>query len=100
MRSQLLIICSFLSGLSLAGLCCLEPLARGQDVHVRVSPDVKTGIEGTTEFPTIQMAMDHHPFAAKGADGKPATRLASMAVVSRLTWGLSATAGARTKPWQ
>jgi pectinesterase len=42
-----------------------------QDVHVRVSPDVKTGIEGTTEFPTIQMAMDHHPFAGKGADGKP-----------------------------
>jgi pectinesterase len=43
----------------------------GQDVHVRVSPDVKTGIEGTTEFPTIQMAMDHHPFAGKGPDGKP-----------------------------
>jgi|HubBroStandDraft_1064217.scaffolds.fasta_scaffold39611_3 pectinesterase len=42
-----------------------------QDVHVRVSPDVKTGIEGTTEFPTIQMAMDHHPFAGVGADGKP-----------------------------
>jgi pectinesterase len=32
---------------------------------------VKTGIEGTTEFPTIQMAMDHHPFAGLGADGKP-----------------------------
>jgi pectinesterase len=42
-----------------------------QDVHVRVSPDVKTGIEGTTEFPTIQMAMDHHPFAGIGTDGKP-----------------------------
>lgn len=42
-----------------------------QDVHVRVSPDVKTGIEGTTEFPTIQMAMDHHPFAGIRADGKP-----------------------------
>ena len=42
-----------------------------QDVYVRVSPDVKTGIEGTTEFPTIQMAMDHHPFAAIGPDGKP-----------------------------
>ncbi len=36
--------------------------ALAQDVHVRVSPDVKTGIEGTTEFPTIQMALDHHPF--------------------------------------
>jgi pectinesterase len=71
MRSQLLIVCSILSGFSLAGLCCLEPVARGQDVHVRVSPDVKTGIEGTTEFPTIQMAMDHHPFAGIGRDGKP-----------------------------
>ncbi len=40
--------------------------ALAQDVHVRVSPDVKTGIEGTTEFPTIQMAMDHHPFAGPG----------------------------------
>jgi pectinesterase len=37
-----------------------------QDVHVRVSPYVKTGIEGTTEFPTIQMAMDHHPFPGPG----------------------------------
>lgn len=45
--------------------------ARAQDVHVRVSPEVKTGIEGTTEFPTIQMAMDHHPFAGIGPDGKP-----------------------------
>jgi pectinesterase len=35
---------------------------RAQDVHVRVSPNVKTGIEGTTEFPTIQMALDHHPW--------------------------------------
>ena len=42
-----------------------------QDVHVRVSPDVKTGIEGTTEFPTIQMAMDHHPFAGVEKNGKP-----------------------------
>ena len=41
-----------------------------QDVYVHVSPDVKTGIEGTSEFPTIQMAMDHHPFAGTGPDGK------------------------------
>src|SRR5580658_4594349 len=48
--------------------------AAAQDVHVRVSPDVKTGIESTTEYPTIQMAMDHHPFAglAPGKDGRPA----------------------------
>jgi pectinesterase len=46
-------------------------ICSAQDVHVRVSADVKTGIEGTTEFPTIQMAMDHHPFAGLRADGKP-----------------------------
>ena len=49
----------------------LATLGHAQDVHIRVSPDVKTGIEATTEFPTIQMAMDHHPFAGKGSDGKP-----------------------------
>jgi pectinesterase len=37
-----------------------------QDVHVRVSPDVKTGIEGTTAFPTIQMALDHHTWPGSG----------------------------------
>ena len=40
-----------------------------QDVHVRVSPEVKTGIEGNTEFPTIQMALDHHPFPGRHPDG-------------------------------
>ena len=39
------------------------------DVHVRVSPDVKTGIDSTTEFPTIQNALDHHPFATPNPDG-------------------------------
>jgi pectinesterase len=58
------------SRLLLAALL-LSTLSHAQDVHVRVSPDVKTGIEATTEFPTIQMAMDHHPFAGVGADGKP-----------------------------
>jgi len=52
--------------LSLFGLVLV---ARAQDVHVRVSPDVKTGTEGTTEFPAIQMAMDHHPWPGKRADG-------------------------------
>ena len=37
-----------------------------QDVHVRVSPDMKTGIEGITEFPTIQMALDHHTWPGSG----------------------------------
>lgn len=49
----------------------IASLALAQDVHVRVSPDVKTGVEGTTEFPTIQMAMDHHPFAGVGPQGNP-----------------------------
>jgi pectinesterase len=39
------------------------------DVHVRVSHSVKTGIEGTTEFPTIVNALDHHPFATPNPDG-------------------------------
>jgi pectinesterase len=47
------------------------PAIHAQDVYVRVSPIVKTGTEGKTEFPTIQMAMDHHPFAGVGPDGKP-----------------------------
>jgi pectinesterase len=41
-------------------------IAHAQDVHVRVSPDVKTGIESTTVFPTIQMALDHHPWPGLG----------------------------------
>ncbi len=53
--------------IAFVALCA--PLS-AQDVHVRVSPDVKTGIEGTSEFPTIQMAMDHHPFPSVGRDGK------------------------------
>jgi pectinesterase len=58
----------------LPAVVLLTAIAHAQDVHVRVSPDVKTGIESTTEYPTIQMAMDHHPFAgpAPGKDGRPA----------------------------
>jgi pectinesterase len=52
----------------LAGFC-MPASAGAQDVHVRVSPDVKTGVEGVNEFPTIQMAMDHHPWPGKRADG-------------------------------
>jgi pectinesterase len=55
--------------LFLISLLCTFP-CQSQDVHVHVSPDVKTGIEGTTAFPTIQMALDHHPFAGVGPDGK------------------------------
>lgn len=49
----------------MAALACAAIL-HAQDVRVRVSPDVKTGIEGKTEFPTIQMAMDHHPWPGPG----------------------------------
>lgn len=35
-------------------------------MHVRASPDVKTGVEGITVFPIIQMVMDHHPWPGKG----------------------------------
>jgi pectinesterase len=43
--------------------------AHAADVHVRVDPTVKTGIEGTVEFPTIQNALDHHSFATPNANG-------------------------------
>jgi pectinesterase len=59
MRTRLIFLLSILSACSSA-----------QDVHVRVSPDVKTGIEGASEFPTIQMAIDHHPFAGMGPEGR------------------------------
>ncbi len=36
--------------------------AAAQDVHVRVAA-------GVGEFPTIQVALDHHPFAGVGKDG-------------------------------
>ena len=71
MRNRIRIVLAICGGLNLAVCFCFQPLARGQDVHVRVSLDVKTGIEGTTEFPTIQMAMDHHPFAGVGPNGMP-----------------------------
>ncbi len=40
--------------------------ALAQDVHVHVNPAVTTGIEGPLDFPTIQNALDHHPFAPAG----------------------------------
>ena len=54
-----------------AGMCAAQTAgANPADVHVRVSPDVKTGTEGATEFPTIQMALDHHPFPRAGSGGR------------------------------
>lgn len=47
-------------------LLCGAALAQNapQDVYVRVNPDVTTGIHGTNAFPTIQNALDHHPWPA------------------------------------
>jgi pectinesterase len=48
-------------------LPCLPVAA--QDVHVRVGPghtQAGPGNESLTEFPTIQNALDHHPFAGPG----------------------------------
>jgi pectinesterase len=57
--------------LLLPALLALTTALNAADVHVRVSHDVKTGITGTTEFPTIVNALDHHPFATPNADGTP-----------------------------
>ena len=65
MRKRLAIAASLLAGLSLPGSLY------AQNVYVRVSPSVKTGIHGTTKFPTIQMALDHHPWPGKLPDGSP-----------------------------
>jgi pectinesterase len=55
----------------------MPALAYAQDVHIRVDPSAphaNPGNEDRTVFPTIQNAMDHHPFAgpAPGKDGGPA----------------------------
>jgi pectinesterase len=47
----------------------LSTLAHAQDVHVRVDPSAphaNPGNENLTVFPTIQNALDHHPFAGPG----------------------------------
>jgi len=51
--------------------------ASAQDIHVRVDPSAphaNPGNEDRTIFPTIQNALDHHPFAgpAPGKNGGPA----------------------------
>ena len=47
----------------------LSTFAYAQDVHVRVDPSAphaNPGNEDLTVFPTIQNALDHHPFASPG----------------------------------
>ncbi|MBS1798249.1 MAG: pectin esterase [Acidobacteria bacterium] len=56
----------------------LSIAVRAQDVHVRVDPSAphaNPGNEDRTVFPTIQNALDHHPWPGKGSlskDGNPA----------------------------
>jgi pectinesterase len=55
-------------------LLALPVLALAADVHVRVdpaAPHANPGNENLTVFPTIQNALDHHPFATHHADGTP-----------------------------
>src|SRR6185437_9706541 len=50
-------------------LLALSLSACAQDVHVRVDPSARTarpGNEDLTVFPTIQNAMDHHPWPGPG----------------------------------
>ena len=67
-----------MSRLALAALLftlpALGPSALASDVHVRVDPSAPPaapGNENLTTFPTIQNALDHHPFATPNPDGTP-----------------------------
>jgi len=58
----------------LLALPAFAPCAFGSDVHVRVdpaAPHANPGNESLTTFPTIQNALDHHPFATPDPHGKP-----------------------------
>ena len=58
-----------LSRLPVALLALAAVAACAQDVHVRVDPSAphaNPGNENLTVFPTIQNALDHHPFASPG----------------------------------
>ena len=67
-----------MSRLALAALLftlpALGPSALASDVHVRVDPSAPPaapGNENRATFPTIQNALDHHPFATPNPDGSP-----------------------------
>ena len=51
----------------------LAPLVYAQDVHIRVDPSAPPaapGNEDRTVFPTIQNALDHHPWPGPGGRGR------------------------------
>ncbi|HWW97825.1 MAG TPA: hypothetical protein VNY74_09010, partial [Edaphobacter sp.] len=53
----------------LLSVALLSTLAHTQDVHIRVDPSAPPaapGNEDRTVFPTIQNAMDHHPWPGPG----------------------------------
>src|SRR6185437_13735345 len=55
--------------LASALLAVTATAALAADVHVRVDPNAphaNPGQENLTTFPTIQNALDHHPFATDG----------------------------------
>ena len=51
----------------LLALALFTAAALAQDVHVRVDPHGSGSIASTTDYLTIQQALDHHPFAAVGS---------------------------------
>lgn len=52
-------------------LLALSLTSHAADVNVTVSPASKGNTTSATDFPTIQMALDHHPFATPNPDGTP-----------------------------
>ncbi len=48
-------------------LAAITTTALAQDVHVKVDPHGPGSIASTTDYTTIQQALDHHPFAPAGS---------------------------------
>jgi pectin methylesterase-like acyl-CoA thioesterase len=55
----------FVAALALS-IAAVRLVAVAQDVHVRVDPKGPGSIASTTDYTTIQQALDHHPFARAG----------------------------------
>jgi pectinesterase len=62
------------SAFSTFAIALLAIPALAADIHVRVdpaAPHANPGNENLTTFPTIQNALDHHPFATPNPNGQP-----------------------------